>query len=71
MEWRSILCETNTTPAVIRKLQSALIREGYSPGPVDGVLGRRTTEAVTRYQRDNGMARGRLTMRSLRELGVI
>lgn len=71
MEWKPILCETNTTPGVIRKLQSALRSAGYSPGAVDGVLGRQTMAAVTRYQRDNGMAGGKLTMESLRKLGVI
>ncbi|MBL7054487.1 bifunctional phosphoribosylaminoimidazolecarboxamide formyltransferase/IMP cyclohydrolase, partial [Candidatus Woesearchaeota archaeon] len=36
-EWRQVLCETNTTPDVISKLQSALIAKGYNPGPVDPV----------------------------------
>jgi hypothetical protein len=71
LEWRPILCETNTTPDVIRKLQLALQREGYSPGRIDGVLGRETMGAVTRYQSDAGMARGKLTLETLRKLSVI
>ncbi len=71
LEWRPILCETNTTPDVIRKLQSALQSEGYSPGRLDGVLGPQTMSAVSRYQSDNGMARGKLTIETLRKLRVI
>jgi peptidoglycan hydrolase-like protein with peptidoglycan-binding domain len=71
MEWKPILCETNTTPDVVRKLQSALNGAGYSPGPFDGVLGHRTMDAVTRYQAANGMASGKLTIETLRKLGVI
>jgi peptidoglycan hydrolase-like protein with peptidoglycan-binding domain len=36
-------------PAV-RRLQARLDALGFAPGPTDGVLGRRTTEAIKRYQ---------------------
>jgi hypothetical protein len=48
LEWRPILCETNTTADVVRKLQRALRREGFAPGPADGLLGRQTLAAVQR-----------------------
>jgi peptidoglycan hydrolase-like protein with peptidoglycan-binding domain len=32
-------------------VQQALAAKGYDPGPADGVLGRRTREAIRRYQR--------------------
>jgi len=47
-----VLCETNTTPDVISKLQSALAKAGYNPGPIDGVVGSETLSAVTQYQKD-------------------
>ena len=70
MAWRPILCETNTTPSVISKLQRALDSAGYSPGRIDGVLGAQTRNAVSRYQSDNGLPSGQLTMQTLEKLGV-
>lgn len=69
-EWRSILCETNTTADVIRRLQVALKQAGYNPGAIDGVYGSDTLSAVNRYQRANNMASGQLTMATLAKLGV-
>ena len=71
LEWRSILCETNTTPDVVRELQRALRTAGYDPGPIDGVAGARTMQALSAYQTANGLASGKLTMESLRSLGVM
>ncbi len=71
LEWRPILCETNTTPDVVRKLQLALRDAGHNPGPIDGVLGRETMAAVNAYQKANGLASGQLTMETLRKLKVI
>ena len=69
--WRSILCETNTTPGVVRKLQQALDTRGYNPGPIDGRIGQQTMAAVSRFQRDNGLSSGGLTMETIRRLGVM
>ncbi|MRX26766.1 peptidoglycan-binding domain-containing protein [Kangiella sp. HZ709] len=70
LEWRPILCETNTTPGLISRLQRALNGEGYDAGSVDGVLGSRTMSAVNKYQLDNGLASGQLTIATLEKLGV-
>lgn len=70
MEWREILCETNTTTDVVSELQRALEEKGYEPGPVDGVYGWRTMNAVTRYQKENELATGQLTIQTLKHLGV-
>lgn len=71
MEWRSILCETNTTPDVVSRLQRALINAGHNPGPVDGIAGPRTLSAVSSYQSASGLAEGRLTIETLKKLGVM
>lgn len=71
MAWRPILCETNTTPQTISNLQRALDSAGYTPGPIDGVLGSRTRSAVSRYQQDNNLSTGQLTMETLKKLGVM
>jgi putative peptidoglycan binding protein len=38
-------------PRFIREAQRALGELGYRPGPIDGVVGRRTQGALMRYQR--------------------
>lgn len=71
LEWRTILCETNTNADVIRHLQTALRDTGYNPGPIDGVIGVKTMAAVKAYQRANHLAVGQLTLETLRGLKVI
>ncbi|MFK7845318.1 MAG: peptidoglycan-binding protein [Rhodothermales bacterium] len=71
LEWRSILCETNTNPNVISSIQRALKRRGFDPGRIDGVMGAETIEAVREYQRSKGMASGQLTMETLKSLQVM
>lgn len=71
MEWRPILCETNTTPGIITSLQQALLDSGYDPGPVDGDLGYQTMIAVEAFQQSKGLPTGQLTMETLYQLGVV
>ena len=60
------------TRDAIRRLQQALSARGFDPGAVDGVLGRRTMEAVNAYQRSNGLPVDRyLNMETVRSLGVV
>lgn len=70
LEWRPILCETNTTQGLVARLQKALNDNGYNAGNVDGVLGSQTMSAVDRYQKDNGLPSGQLTIAVLNSLGV-
>lgn len=70
MEWRPILCETNMTDGMVQRVQSALKSAGYSPGPIDGVLGSQTMTAVERFQNARGLATGGLTYDTLDKLGV-
>ncbi len=70
LEWREILCETNTTTDLIRRLQAKLNQQGYRSGPVDGVLGRETLSAVVKYQKAHNLASGQLTLATLKSLGL-
>ncbi|HHJ20691.1 MAG TPA: peptidoglycan-binding protein [Gammaproteobacteria bacterium] len=70
LEWRSVLCDTNTTVGLIKRVQTALKDRGFNPGPLDGNLGTLTLTAIDRYQRKNGMARGGLTMATLKSLDI-
>jgi hypothetical protein len=42
-------------PRFIREAQRTLGEMGYRPGPIDGVVGRRTQSALARYQRSEGI----------------
>lgn len=70
LEWREILCETNIQPGTIQALQRALKTKGHEPGPIDGVVGRQTLEAVRQYQEANRLPEGGLTIATLESLGV-
>ena len=63
LKWAPILCETNVTGDIIRQLQQTLNNKDYKAGPVDGIYGWKTTNAVRKYQSDNAMAgNGQLTI---------
>jgi hypothetical protein len=70
LKWQRILCETNTNKNVIRNVQEALKREGYNPGPIDGIYGRATQRAIDAFQKDNGLSSGALTLETLDALGI-
>jgi hypothetical protein len=70
MEWRTVLCETNATPGMVMEIQRALVGAGYDPGPLDGQMGPQTLEAVEAFQHAKGLARGGITLETLRALGV-
>ncbi len=70
MRWEQVICETNASPSMIRRVQIGLKAKGYNPGTVDGVLGRDTLNAVNKFQRKNGLATGGLTLGSIKALGV-
>ena len=70
MEWRSILCETNTTADAVRDIQRALLAKGFNPGPIDGVIGSQTKAAVNSFQKAKGLAIGGVTQETLRKLGL-
>lgn len=40
---------------VIQNVQLALRNQGYNPGPIDGLMGSRTRDALAAYQRDHGL----------------
>lgn len=70
MEWRRVLCETNSSPALIAEIQTALNAKGYKAGEADGDLDRETLGALESFQKDNRLATGGVTYESLVALGV-
>ena len=70
LEWRQIICEVDLTPELAVSVQQALDREGYNPGPIDGIIGRLTLNAMEQYQFENNLGRGGVTYEALEQLGV-
>jgi ankyrin repeat protein len=53
----------------VYQVQKRLSELGYDPGPIDGVWGKKTTLALKRFQRDNGLpVTGKLDERTRAEL---
>jgi len=71
LEWRRILCRTNMGPDINKRIQQALKDAGVYNGPVDGAVGKGTMSAVERYQEENGLATGGITIDMLEKLGVM
>jgi len=64
----------NTAPAPdanVETIQQDLAKQGYYKGPVDGLYGRTTRDAVARYQSARKLSvTGTLTRQTLKSLGV-
>jgi len=69
LEWREVLCDTNTTTSKISEVQRALTAAGYN-APDDGQFGPGTLRAMEAYQRANGLPVGYLTVNTVQSLGV-
>jgi len=68
--WKRILCQTNMNKDVISKIQVALNEKGYNAGEPDGILGRGTNNALTKFQKDNSLATGGITYETLGSLNI-
>jgi len=69
-KWDKILCQTNASTTNVTALQRALEGKGFEVGPIDGVLGYQTYQAVDRFQRKKGLNRGEITYETLSALGL-
>ena len=70
MAWRSILCETNVSSELIGQVQHHLRSQGFNPGNIDGVYGRKTDSAIKSYQRKHNLGVGGLTHETLERMGI-
>lgn len=68
--WEEILCDVRVTGNTTQQVQRALANKGYDPGPVDGVMGAKTRSALAKFQQDNGLKVGGMTIETLKALGV-
>ncbi|HKZ07286.1 MAG TPA: peptidoglycan-binding domain-containing protein [Methylomirabilota bacterium] len=55
----------------VRQAQEALKSQGHDPGPIDGVMGPQTQQAIREYQRSQNLSEtGRLDAQTAQKLGV-
>ena len=69
-KWSPIVCEGNMTPTTIRKVQEALTKAGFYKGKIDGIWGIEEKSAVRAYQKANGLAVVRLSIETMKSLGI-
>jgi hypothetical protein len=69
--WSPVVCGGPLSGPAMQRMQAALAQRGYNPGPADGQGRPETYEALRRFQMDNHMAAGQITVESARALGVI
>ena len=69
--WSPVVCGGPLSAAAMQRMQASLAQRGYDPGPADGQGRPQTYEALRRFQMDNHMAAGQITVDSARALGVI
>lgn len=56
----------------IKKVQEVLLQKQYSPGPADGIMGKKTKNALVQYQRDHHIfTTGRIDDATLMSLGLL
>lgn len=71
VQWREILCETNTTKELVLELQKRLVDAGFSIGTTpNGNFGPATKAAIKAYQKAKGLPIGGLTISVLENLGM-
>ena len=69
-KWSRILCKTNATPSKVYAVQKALKLSGFNPGRLDGQFGKDTSNAIKRFQKQQRLAQGGLTLETLKALKV-
>jgi len=70
MAWQRILCQTNMTKDVVKKIQISLNERGYNAGKPDGSMGRGTRAALEKFQKENALATGGITYETLNALNI-
>lgn len=72
LEWRQVLCDENLTYSNIVSLQRALADKGLYGGPIDGVVGAGTMNAVNSFAKSRGLPTGNnyITIEAAKALNV-
>ncbi|MCK4441465.1 MAG: peptidoglycan-binding protein [Sulfurovaceae bacterium] len=69
-KWIPVVCESNITPTTVRKVQKALKEAGFYKGEINGVWDIESKLATRAYQKANGLAVTRLSIETMKSLGI-
>jgi hypothetical protein len=70
-EWKEVLCASCVLRDTrIKHIQIALRQRGYDVGEIDDVLGKKTKNALTQFQKDLQLPVGNLNIETLKALGI-
>jgi len=69
-KWIPIVCESNLNKTLVKKVQKALKREGFYTGEINGVWDLESKSATRAYQRSKGLAVTRLSVETMKSLGI-
>lgn len=70
LEWRPVLCETNLSTDTISAIQKALGERGYEMGEQSGVIDQSMFSSLEKFQKDENLAQGGLTLTTVKALGI-
>jgi hypothetical protein len=70
LEWRPVLCETNVSTEAISSIQKALGERGYEMGSQPGVIDQDMFNAIEKFQKDENLPQGGLTLSTIKALGL-
>ena len=68
-EWKEIVCDSDITEDLYRKVQQGLVDQGYQID-VSGEISGLTKTALVQFQKENGLPIGALDFETLEALGV-
>lgn len=70
-KWMPVVCESNMTPTLVKKIQKALHSLGYYQGVIDGTWNLELKSAGQAYQRDNNLNITRkFSIEAMKSLGI-
>lgn len=69
-KWVEVVCDKDIDRNLILEVQQALKAKGFDPGPLDGVMGPQTREALQRFQEENNLPVGNMNKETMRALGI-
>lgn len=68
--WQRVLCDTNLTPDVIKRIQKALKHKHHDGGKANGKLTSQTLQAIKKYQQNFKLSTGGITYEFLEHLKI-
>jgi len=69
-KWMPVVCESNMNSTIVKKVQKALQDAGFYKGEINGIWNLESKSATREYQRANGLTVTRLSIETMKSLGI-